>query len=182
MAETRATVARAEWFVGRSHRRTTSTVVEALVAPESGLGRRAIRAVRRPWLISCWSAIHGGPMQFEEIVTQADQRPFLLDPHESPPQELAKAAGVFDLSEHRFHDRLASRVDGVPPPRRELARHPVLGREPLGRAPARGDRRGLTVLPASGGDERLDPLRFQRLHVAFGPVTRVRQHALRLAP
>src|SRR5438874_9791794 len=117
MAETRATAARAERFVGRSQRRTTGAVAEGLATSESGLDRSAIPAVRRAWVMSCRSAIHGGPMQFEEIVTQADQRPFLLDPHESTPQELAKSAGVFDLSEHRFHDRLASCVDGVPPPR-----------------------------------------------------------------
>ena len=90
MAETRATAARAERFVGRSQRRTTSAFAEGLATSESGLGRSAIPAVRRAWVMSCRSAIHGGPMQFEEIVAQADQRPFLLDPHESTPQELAE--------------------------------------------------------------------------------------------
>src|SRR5258708_36512728 len=65
-----------------------------------------------------------GRMQFEEVVAEADQRPFLLDADEPASQELPKAPRVFDLSEHGFDDRLTSRVDRGPPQHRQLAPRP----------------------------------------------------------
>src|SRR5919201_6193247 len=111
MAETRAAAAPRVLRVGYAHSRPVGGTSNVPATPAGMVGMGRIESPSRPWFGSCRSAIDGGSMKFEEIVAEADQRPFLLDPHEPSPQELAKSAGVFDLPKHGFHDRLASRVD-----------------------------------------------------------------------
>jgi hypothetical protein len=49
-------------------------------------------------------------IQLEHVVGRAHQRPFGFHLLDTTQQELSKAAGMFDLSDHRFDDRFARRV------------------------------------------------------------------------
>src|SRR5215216_2844827 len=71
------------------------------------------------------------PIEFENVVRRADQRPFPLHLLESTQQELPEAASVLDLSDDRFHDSFARRIDRRAGLRVQLAGHPVNDRRAL---------------------------------------------------
>src|SRR5574339_181450 len=112
------------------------------------------------------SAPPSGP-EFQNIVGGTDQRPFPAHlPHPSQ-QELAEAAALFDLAEHRLDNRFALGIQAPAPFSVQGAPHPVGDRQSDGRpAPGycrdrlamtlaiRRDERG-TPQGADGGDDRL---------------------------
>lgn len=71
----------------------------------------------------------GGPVELEEVVSGADERPLSADCAEAPDEEAPEGACVFDLPVHRLHDRLAPSIDRPPLGAPELVSHTVLGRE-----------------------------------------------------
>ena len=104
-------------------------------------------------------------VQLQQVVHRADQRPLL--PHRRPaaPEELAEAAGVFDLAEDRLDDRLPPRVHRAPGQGPQLPGHPFATGQVRGRAPARRGREPLAMLLPAGGDVGVDPPSLQRVHV-----------------
>ena len=93
--------------------------------------------------------------QLQEVVGGADHGPF--DPHflYAPQQELAEAARLFDLPEHRFHDLLSQSVGCLEAAVVDLLSHP------LGQRSADFSVRGCRVLGASGRDIAVDTVCFE---------------------
>jgi hypothetical protein len=60
-----------------------------------------------------WPSPRYRSVQLQQVVHRAEQRPLVLHGPLPAPEKLLKLAGVFDLSEDRFHDRLATRVHGA---------------------------------------------------------------------
>src|SRR5882672_12882930 len=69
-----------------------------------------------------------GFREFEQIVDGADHRPLGFDLFEAAQEELAEAAGVFDLAEHRFDNLLSQAVAAAPAGALEFCRHGGLAR------------------------------------------------------
>src|SRR5690242_8336152 len=95
-------------------------------------------------------------MELEKVVADTHQGPFLLHARQPATEKLAKAAGVFDLPEDRFDDRLATPVQAPPAHGGEGPLHPLFHAEARGWPPAGRHRNGIGVLAAPGRDERLD--------------------------
>src|SRR5260370_10284368 len=87
--------------------------------------------------------------ELEQIVDGADHRPLGFDLVEAAQEELAEAAGVFDLAEHRFDNLLSQAVAAAPAGALEFCRHGGLARASRPTSPARGIRFALAV-PAAG--------------------------------
>src|ERR1022692_4482755 len=63
------------------------------------------------------------PMQLQNVVGKADQRPLALDFSQAAQEKLAKPASLFDLAEDRLHDGFPCRVDCPPSFGLKLALH-----------------------------------------------------------
>jgi hypothetical protein len=74
--------------------------------PQRTLGQCGTRPVG-------WPSPRYRSVQLQQVVHRAEQRPLVLHGPLPAPENLLKLAGVFDLSEDRFHDRLATRVHGA---------------------------------------------------------------------
>src|SRR3990172_7448041 len=89
---------------------------------------RPVAIARRLWrgssLPTRASRACPGSEQLEDVMRGAHQRPFLPHLGPSASQELPEASGVFDLSEHRFHDDFAPAVHFLSGYRSKRARHP----------------------------------------------------------
>src|SRR5687767_10519575 len=83
------------------------------------------RARSRQSSESPFRASHTEPIQLENVVRCAHERPFALHLLASPQQELPKATGLFDLSDHGFDDAFARGIDGRAGLRVQLAGHPI---------------------------------------------------------
>ena len=97
--------------------------------------------------------------EFEEVVDGAEQRPFALHRDEAAPQELAEAACLLDLPEHRFDHLLAQPVGALVPGGAQFCRHRRHPAVRLGGSRVRC--RGAVLVPA-GGDIRVDVAGFER--------------------
>src|SRR5262245_59327289 len=64
-------------------------------------------------------------VQLENVVCGAHQRPFALYVLETPQQELPETARLLDLSDDRFDESFACRVDGRAGLRQQLPGHAV---------------------------------------------------------
>ena len=84
---------------------------------------------------------------------QAHQTPFATDLLPATPQEAAEPTRFFDLTIHRFHDDLASGLQGLAFRRPHLRSHPLLRR---GRR-LRGSGLSPMVPLALGGDVWIKP-------------------------
>src|SRR5262245_41106360 len=101
-----------------------------------------ISAMAAPASGACPSARTGAasdaqPIQLENVVRRAYQRPFPLDLLEATQQELPEAARVLDLADDRFDDPFARGIDGGAGLRLQLASHPVHDRRGLRQRTAR---------------------------------------------
>src|SRR5258707_4543754 len=90
------------------------------------------------------SGCHCEGEQLQEVVGGADQGPFGTHFLYAPQQELAEAACLFDLSEHRFHHLLSQSVGWFEAAVLDLLSHP------LGQRSADCSVRCCRVLGASG--------------------------------
>src|SRR2546430_12116212 len=84
-------------------------------------------------------------IQLENVVRRAYRRPFPLHLLESPQQELAEAARLLDLADHRFDDPFARGIDSGARLRLQLARHPIADRRRLRHRAARTGPRPLAM-------------------------------------
>src|SRR5258708_9922469 len=66
--------------------------------------------LRRCFWVSCIAH----PIYFQNVMSEAHQRPFALYFDQPSQREPSESANFFDLPEHRLHDRFASGVDGCP--------------------------------------------------------------------
>jgi hypothetical protein len=121
--------------------------------PRLGDGCRGVRAIEPEERSICRSQAEA--IQLENVVRRAHQRPFPLHLLESTQQELPEAAGLLDLSNHRFHDPFAGGVDRGALFGEQLAGHPIDDRG--------GRRQGRTRLVGSG-------LRLLRFSIVDAPV------------
>jgi len=94
-------------------------------------------------------------MELEQVVTETDQGPLLLDALKLSAQELPKAARMFDLPEDRFDDGLPSGVQALPSDRRQRALHPLLRAPSVRRPAARRHGRRLRALSTPRGNSHL---------------------------
>src|SRR5260370_11840529 len=67
-------------------------------------------------------------IQLQNVVRRTYQRPFTLDLRQATQQELAEAACLLDLPNHRFDDRLSRGIDRRARLRLYLARHAIRAR------------------------------------------------------
>jgi hypothetical protein len=141
----------------------------------------------RRWRVSCipctlWHAnylwlrrpAHCG--EFEQIVDGADERPFALHRGQAAPQELAKAARLLDLPEHRFDHLLAQPVWPLTTSSAELFRH---RRHPALRRGGSRFRRWCAVLLAASGDVSVDFMAFERRQIVLGAIAGIGRDLLR---
>ena len=91
----------------------------------------------------------------------ADHGPFGTHFLDAAQQELTEAAGLFDLSEHRFHHLLSQSVGRFEAAIVDLLSHP------LGQRSASFSVRGCRVLGASGRDIAVDTVCFERFEIGF---------------
>src|SRR5712692_1509368 len=96
------------------------------------------------------------PIELENVVRRADQRPFTLYLLESPQQELAEATRLLDLYDHRFDDPLARGRDRRAGLRVQLAGHPIDNRGGLRHWAARTGPRTFAMFLFSRRDVRID--------------------------
>src|SRR5229473_1655629 len=106
--------------------------------------------------------------QLEEVVGGADHGPLGPAFLDAAPQELAEAACLFDLSEHRFHHLLSQSVGRLEAAVVDLLSHP------LGQRSAGFSVRGCRVLGASGCDISVNAVCFERFEIGFAAVAGVR--------
>ena len=99
---------------------------------------------------------------------RADHGPLGTNFLDAPQQELAEAACLFDLSEHRFHHLLSQSVGCFEAAVVDLLSHP------LGQRSADFSVRGCRVLGASGRDVAVDAVGFERFEIGFAAVAGVR--------
>jgi len=99
--------------------------------------------------------------------TARPQRPIGAHFLDAPQQELAEAACLFDLSEHRFHHLLSQSVGRFEAAIVDLLSHP------LGQRSADFSVRGCRVLGASGCDVAVDTVCFERFQIGFAAVAGV---------
>src|SRR6266567_5523798 len=106
--------------------------------------------------------------QLQKVVGGADHGP--LGPHflDAAQQELAEAAGLFDLSEHRFHHLLSQSVGRFEAAIVDLLSHPS------GQRSADFSVLGGWVLGTSGRDIAVDTVCFERFEIGFAAVAGVR--------
>jgi len=64
-------------------------------------------------------------MQFQNVVCQADQRPFAPYFVDTPQQKLPEPARLLDLPEHWFHNRLSRCIHRFANLRFQFAPHPI---------------------------------------------------------
>src|SRR5258707_424813 len=107
--------------------------------------------------------------QLQEVVGGADHGPFGTHFLDAAQQELAEAACLFDLSEHRFHHLLSQSVGRFEAAIVDLLSHP------LGQRSADFSVLGCRVLGTSGRDIAVDTVCFQRCEIGFAAVTGVRR-------
>src|SRR5882672_4897508 len=93
--------------------------------------------------------------ELEQIVDGADHRPLGFDLFEAAQEELAEAAGVFDLAEHRFDNLLSQAVAAAPAGALEFCRHGGLARS-FGPTSRTGGM-GLAMACPAGGEIGGDP-------------------------
>jgi hypothetical protein len=91
----------------------------------------------------------------------ADHGPFGTDFLDAAQQELAEAACLFDLSEHRFHHLLSQSVGRFEAAVVDLVSHPLRQRS------ADLSVRGGRVLGASGRDISVNAMCFERFEIGF---------------
>src|ERR1700680_4453070 len=113
--------------------------------------------------------------QLQEVVGGADHGPFGAHFLYAPQQELAEAASLFDLSEHRFHHLLSQSVGCFEAAVVDLLSHP------LGQRSADFSVRCCRVLGASGRDIAVNAVCFERFEIGFAAVAGVRRGLIRLA-
>ena len=122
-------------------------------------------------------------MHLQNVVRQANQRPFaahLLQPAEEKPSH---SAPLFDLTKHRLDDPLALGANLCSGPGLQLAFHPLQPRRSPRQGPALRRRRSLPVLVFLRGDVSLDLVlrlggRFQGLQILLRTVAAIGQHLL----
>src|SRR6266704_3947935 len=121
--------------------------------------------------VYCRVAVSGGlceSEQLQEVVGGADHRPlgtYFLD---AAQQELAEAACLFDLSEHRFHYLLSQSVGRFEAVVVDLLSHS------LGQRSANFSVLGGWVLGTSGRDIAVDTVCFEPFEIGFAAVAGVR--------
>src|ERR1700693_486593 len=99
---------------------------------------------------------NGEPIQLENVVRRAHQRPFTLHLLESPQQELSETTGVLDLPNDRFDDPFARGIDRRASLNMQLAGHPVEDRGGLRQWAARTRPRPLAMFLLPRRDIRVD--------------------------
>src|SRR6266545_859445 len=77
------------------------------------------------WSAAAAEPSEAQPIELENVVRRADQRPFTLHLVDSTQQELPEAASLLDLSDHRFHEPFARGIDRGARLRVQLTGHPV---------------------------------------------------------
>src|SRR5829696_8704484 len=91
------------------------------------------------WWRAVWRITRSGwPCELCEVVGGADHRPFGRNGVDATQQELAEAAGLLDLSEHRFHDLLPHRCRLRHPARFNFRRIPWVNGPPIFRLTSAG--------------------------------------------
>jgi hypothetical protein len=113
-------------------------------------------------------------VQLQQVVHRADQRPLLLHRPLTTPEELPEAAGVFDLSEDRLHNRLATRVHRPALQGPQLSRHPLTAGQPGGRSAPGRRRVPLGVLQPARRDVGVNLLGVQDAQRVVRTVARIR--------
>src|SRR5215207_11139337 len=114
--------------------------------------------------VSAGSGGAGGE-QLGQVMGGADQRPLGLDPVEPAQEELAEAAGVLDLADHRLDGLLAQPVARAPAGAPEPGGH--RGHPRAGLEPAAAARVGTAVGSAAGGEIAPDATLGERFEVAL---------------
>src|SRR4051812_47971571 len=131
------------------------------------LDRPAPRSSSRYWR-AVWRITRSGcPCEFCEVVGGADHRPFGRNGVDAAQQELAEAAGLLDLSEHRFHDLLPQPIPASPSCPLQFSSHS------LGQRAADLSLDVGRVLGASRRDVSLDDARLEAREVGFAQISAV---------
>ena len=140
-------------------------VSERDLSPFLHLGARPDRRRDRAFVVRV--AASGGLCegeQLQEVVGGADHGPLGTHFFDTSQQELAEAARLFDLSEHRFHHLLSQSVGCFEAAVVDLFSHP------LGQRSTNFSVRGCRVLGASGRDVAVDTVCFERFEIGFAAV------------
>src|ERR1700678_4437953 len=89
------------------------------------------------------------PIQFQNVVSEAHQGPFALHFGQPSKREPSEPAGLLDLSEHWFHNRFASCINGRPEFGLQLPAHAINARRSFGKRTARAFRSRLRMFLAT---------------------------------